>query len=294
MKHSHTATAALALVAATLPSTTLAWGNLGHMTVGFIAQKYLSSKTVTWAQGIVGSTNSSYLASVATWADTYRYTTEGSFSAPFHFIDANDSPPSSCSVDYDRDCGSTGCVVSAIANYTTRVQNTKLSAAQRKQALEFLVHFLGDITQPLHDEAYEVGGNDIDVTFDGASTNLHHIWDTNMPEKLVGGYALSDAQNWADSLSQEIDDGDYSSQKDSWVSGMSLSDVEGSAVKWAQDANAYVCSYTLKGGPSAVENQDLGGTYYTNAVPVFKMQIAKGGYRLAAWLNLIATGSTGV
>lgn len=31
----------------------------------------------------------------------------------------------------------------------------------------FLVHFVGDITQPLHDEAYEVGGNDVDVTYQG-------------------------------------------------------------------------------------------------------------------------------
>lgn len=81
-------------------------------------------------------------------ADTYRYTTAGTYSAPFHFIDALDSPPSSCGVEYDRDCGSSGCVVSAINNYvsfnilarkdirltnakTTRVQKTSLSSAER-------------------------------------------------------------------------------------------------------------------------------------------------------------------
>lgn len=66
------------------------------------------------------------------------------------------------------------------ANHTTpqRVQDGRLSAAHKKEALEFLVHFLGDVTQPLHDEAHEVGGNDIAVTFDGTKTNLHHIWDT--------------------------------------------------------------------------------------------------------------------
>lgn len=50
-------------------------------------------------------------------ADSYRYTTAGKFSAPYHYIDANDSPPSSCSVDLSRDCDSEGCVVSAIKNY---------------------------------------------------------------------------------------------------------------------------------------------------------------------------------
>lgn len=43
-------------------------------------------------------------------------------------------------------------------------------------ALKWIIHFLGDIHQPLHDEALEVGGNGIDVTYDGESTNLHHIW----------------------------------------------------------------------------------------------------------------------
>lgn len=50
-------------------------------------------------------------------ADTYRYTDAGTWSAPLHFIDANDDPPSSCDVEYSRDCGDTGCVVSAIKNY---------------------------------------------------------------------------------------------------------------------------------------------------------------------------------
>lgn len=78
--------------------------------------------------------------------------------------------PNSCSVDYDRDCGKSGCSVSAIANYTTRVQSTSLSDTEVNYALRFLVHFIGDITQPLHDEAYEVGGNDVDVTFNGTDT----------------------------------------------------------------------------------------------------------------------------
>lgn len=70
-------------------------------------------------------------------------------------------------MDFDRDCGSSGCSVSAITNYTQRVGDGRLSATNTNQALMFLVHFVGDITQPLHDEAYEVGGNDVDVTYQG-------------------------------------------------------------------------------------------------------------------------------
>lgn len=135
----------------------LAWGDMGHQTVAYIASNfgriYLSSSlpqafldcilnsfvvttpTKTHFQKILGDTTTDYLAAVATYvnsppqkhkiiltkskADTYRYTSAGLYSKPFHFIDAHDSPPSSCGVDYSRDCGKGGCIVSAIRNYVS-------------------------------------------------------------------------------------------------------------------------------------------------------------------------------
>lgn len=47
---------------------------------------------------------------------------------------------------------------------TTRATDESLSAAERFDALKFVVHFVGDIHQPLHDEAINVGGNTINVT----------------------------------------------------------------------------------------------------------------------------------
>lgn len=108
-----------ALLLISLASTAAAWGTLGHETVALIAQSYISSQTVTFCQNILGDTSDTYLANVATWADSYRYTKEGSYSAPYHFIDAEDNPPSSCNVDYNRDCGRSGCSISALANYVS-------------------------------------------------------------------------------------------------------------------------------------------------------------------------------
>lgn len=101
--------------------TAQCWGTLGHETVAYIAQNFVQPSTAQWAQGILSDTSSSYLANYATYADSYRYTSAGRFSAPFHFIDANDNPPSSCGVDYDRDCGENGCVVSAVMNYVCAI-----------------------------------------------------------------------------------------------------------------------------------------------------------------------------
>ncbi|KAL3426370.1 Nuclease S1-like protein 1 [Phlyctema vagabunda] len=270
----------------------LAWGTLGHDTVAYIATNFVSAQTKTYFQGVLGSTSTDYLASVATWADSYRYTAAGTFSAGYHYIDAQDSPPTSCSVDFARDCPAEGCVVSAISNYTSRIQSTKISAAEKLIAAKFLVHFIGDIHQPLHDENLEVGGNSIAVTFDGVATNLHHIWDTNIPEKLVGGYSLADAKTWAANLTKAINTGTYSSKKASWTKGIDITNPQASALVWAKDANSYVCTTVLPKGVDGVESVDLGGAYYNTAIPVVTELVAKAGYRLAAWLDLIATGKT--
>jgi hypothetical protein len=96
-----------------------AWGSMGHEAIAYIASNFVTSATKTYCQGILGDTTTRYLANVATWADSYRYTTAGTFSKPYHYIDANDSPPTTCGVTYTRDCPTEGCVVSAITNYVS-------------------------------------------------------------------------------------------------------------------------------------------------------------------------------
>lgn len=157
--------------------------------------------------------------------------------------------------------------------------------------MRFVIHFIGDLHQPLHDENLEVGGNTIEVTFDGTVTNLHHIWDTDMITKLTGGTSLATAETWATTLTEQINSGDYASLASSWTSGIDISDPIATSMTWANEANSYICSNVLAQGEDYVEENDLGGTYYENAVPVIELQIARGGYRLAAWLDLIATGS---
>ncbi|KAF9737428.1 hypothetical protein PMIN02_000881 [Paraphaeosphaeria minitans] len=265
-----------------------AWGALGHATIAYIAQNYLTDATEAWAKKVLSDTSTSYLANVASWADTYRTTAAGKFSAPYHYIDANDSPPTTCNVNYARDCTSSGCSISAISNYTQRVADSRLTAANTAEALKFLVHLLGDITQPLHDEALETGGNDIKVTFNGyANDNLHADWDTYIPEKKVGGASLADAQSWAKTLITSIDSGAYKSLASSRVAKSNIKDAVTSATAWATDANALVCSVFMPSGVAALQTTDLYLTYYNKVIPTVELQVAKGGYRLADWLNKI-------
>ena len=60
------------------------------------------------------------------------------------------------------------------------------------------------------------------------------------------------------------------------------------ALQWAQDANAYNCQYVLKANETG---QELSGAYYTGAKPIIEIQLAKAGYRLAAWINALAAAA---
>lgn len=156
--------------------------------------------------------------------------------------------------------------------------------------MEFLIHFLGDITQPLHDEAEEVGGNDIKVTWSGKATNLHHCWDTEMVEKAAGGGNTTDTLDaFSATLIARIDSGTYSSEKADWTSCIDINTASDCALAWAQDANAFNCQYVLKTDES---NAELDGDYYTGAEPIIELQLAKGGYRLGAWLNALSAASS--
>lgn len=162
---------------------------------------------------------------------------------------------------------------------------TETSKTQKKQALEFIIHFLGDVTQPLHDEAEALGGNEIPVTWKGKSTNLHACWDTQMVEELAGGSTTSVINSFAANLTAEINSGKFSSQKASWIACSDISTAEECALEWAQDANKINCEYVLKKNETDVE---LSGAYYEGAIPYLQEQLAKGGYRLGTWINALA------
>jgi len=100
-----------------------------------------------------------------------------------------------------------------------------------------------------------------------------------MPEKLVGGYSFADAQRWANILSAAISYGEFSSQADSWLEGIDVSDPRTTALGWAEETNKFVCTTVLPDGKDAVEGEELDGDYYGAAVPVIQLQIARAGYR---------------
>lgn len=280
------------------------------MVVGLVAQNYLSPEAQTFVANTF-TNKSATLSSEATWPDIVKHTAGYGWSAPLHFFDTTDDPSKGNCAVKASDCPAAGCLTTAIANYTERVTDTSVGALEQDYALRFLTHFFGDATQPLHVCGIYVGGNSVDVKFDGATTdqygnlNLHAIWDTNMPEKHISNDYSGSLTNWANDLVQRIDSGDLKANSSGWISctnptaqmkrrslypTLAKRDLQ-CPLEWMTQANAFDCSYVWQGYPFT--GVDLGGAYYTGAVPVIDNQVAAGGYRLAAWLNAIVANQGG-
>lgn len=255
------------------------------------------------AQNILKDNSPNYLAINASWPDDFDHH-EGTWSEVYHFIDAKDCPPNvkcdegkplGCYVTYPDDCKSEGCVIRAIANYTQRVKDQDLDHEQIREALLFLVHFLGDITQPLHNEDVAKGGNEIHLKFKRANANLHSSWDTFIPEEMNGVHhppnVLPVALTWAHTLIDAIDNGIYHPVSAGWIKDDDVSNVEKSALRWSTEANALVCKVVMPKGPWVLRNTDLFPDYYNSAKDTVSLQIARAGYRLANWLNMLAPSS---
>lgn len=166
-----------------------AWGPLGHSIVAALAQKHLDPVALAEVEHLlaleppVDGKPITQLADVASWpdqiqddpalADLWQQTRK------LHYIDFKGGP--SCDYVPPRDCANGECIVAGLAHYVAILGDKSQSDAARLQALKFVVHFVGDIHQPLH-AGYldDLGGNKYQVQFEGKGTNLHRVWDSGM------------------------------------------------------------------------------------------------------------------
>jgi nuclease S1 len=123
-----------------------AWGPEGHSIVAEIAQRRLTPEAAAKVREILGENAS--LASIASWADDYRALHLDS--ADWHFVDI---PLAADDYKEGRDCAQTpqgDCVIHELARSLRDLTDPASSAAQRRDALKFIVHLVGDVNQPLH------------------------------------------------------------------------------------------------------------------------------------------------
>jgi hypothetical protein len=275
---------ACALLAAARPA--VAWGDLGHEIIADIAYRHLTPATKAKVDALLAADTDPLtapdFASRATWADKYRNGHRET--AAWHFVDIEIDNP-----DLDAACfgfpklqenqsASAGpakdCVVNKIAEFAAELRNPATTSAERLLALKFLLHFVGDVHQPLHASDHrDRGGNCIRLapSQDGHA-NLHASWDTGVVETL--GHS-------ADAIAATLDSRITPSDRNLWE--------KGDAKAWALESFDLSRKdvYNLAARPTCADHGAIAltATYQAAAIKDAALQLEKAGVRLAVMLN---------
>lgn len=269
-----------------------AWGPEGHAIVAEIAEARLTDAAKAQIAQLLSGDDShaQHLDGVASWADAVRPTRPES--APWHFVDI---PLDTDKYDASRDCGGDNCVVQAIQKNVDLLRNRNADKPARLEALKFLVHFVGDIHQPLHCETDtskfpppegDRGGNKVHVTFLGHSTNLHSVWDGRMIEDVLdvelGPDFTPDLQATA-AEAKKLNAAISANNAAAWAPEGLTDHLDSATVEWANDSHKFAHDayrnlpmHRQHGWEQAYEDQEWS---------VVEGQLERAGVRLARILN---------
>jgi len=288
-----------------------AWGCKGHQTVALIAERQLTPEAKQMVQALLagnpidpalkrycGNAVRDAMADSSTWPDDIRGQAKN---GPWHYIDI---PRGAKRAPLSEYCGKDGCVTKAIEDELAILKNKNADPAKRAEALRYIIHFVGDLHQPLHAVTNDdEGGNCVPVNYlrrkalqqdQGYSPNLHALWDTAIPERDMEG---ADPAEYAETLGQI-----FAAQIESWQkAGIHIED-------WAWESHEYGES-TVYGElmpkiaieppmevHSCADDNNIGdrllrqhiaagAAYQEKAGPIVEERIAKAGVRLAMILN---------
>lgn len=276
----------MAVLATMACAPAAAWGDLGHRVTALIAYRHLLPTARARLDALLAGDSdpltAADFASRATWADKYRNAHRET--AAWHFVDieidhadvqgachgfpllAPDQPASQGPAQ--------DCVVNKIDEFAAELRNVRTPPAERLLALKFLIHFVGDLHQPLHvADHQDRGGNCIALTPpQEQQSNLHAYWDVAVVEAL----GLSAAQI-ADKLDASLGAADLKQ----WA--------QGTAQSWALDSFEVGRRdvYALPSLPTCQNSGSvpLSGEYQLQARKDAAVQLQKAAVRLAAVLN---------
>ena len=230
------------------------------------------------------------IASEATWADKYRDsdrdTTKLRYQATrqWHFVDIELTRPDLAAACFGHPqlppgvLASNGspqaCVVDKIDQFAAELGDRATSASEQLLALKFLLHFVGDLHQPLHAaDDHDAGGNRKLVSDEGVHPgNLHYYWDVEFVERLG-----ADPRQVAATLSREISE----AQRQEWS--------RGTPGGWAMETFALAGrdAYGLLPRPGDQSTYTLSPAYTKQAEQDVALQLSRAGIRLAFVLNQV-------
>lgn len=249
------------VVSITLSSHSLAWGKTGHRVVAAVAANHLTPKAKKKIKAILQGHS---MVEVANWMDDIKSDPNPDLDTlrSYHWVTIPDGKTYATSNINPR-----GDVIAGIHIVVKKLKAGNLSPKLARQYLKMLIHFVGDLHQPLHcGRENDRGGNNIKVTWFGSYSNLHSVWDSDMINSKL--YSYSELANIIDAPVQ-------ATQVKTWQAGT----VE----DWAQECvNLRSQIYDFDTTKSYWEYK-----YEYNNWNTVKLQLEKGGVRLAELLNEI-------
>jgi nuclease S1 len=252
------------LLLCVVSSSVWAWGDRGHRMVGEMATAQLSPATRAEVQRLLRQEPEPSLAGVSNWADEIRDTNPelGKQTGTWHYVNFSSGQ---CQFIAKKDCKKGRCIIGALERYSAVLKDKKRSDAERAEALKFLVHFIGDLYQPLHNSyRTDRGGNDFQVDFNGKGSNLHRVWDSDLIEfaekQKPSGYIWSH----------------YKQLK------VAAAPLKPSYAQWSMQTCALIDSNTIY--PSS---RKIAAEYFNQHIATVDQQLNLAGTRLAAVLNYL-------
>lgn len=299
------AVSALALVSV---GPAFAWGSEGHRLVARVAAAHLTSPAREHVAALLGVDASDLdvltdaMAKAATWADEVKGKPEGAGTSDWHFLDLAYNDTKS---DIAQRCPDGDCITAKLADLSGALRAQKnYHFGSRDYApadeLRFIIHFMGDIHQPLHSATNaDKGGNCLHTQGFGA-TELHAAWDTGLVEALLtaDGKSLDEA-GLARSLNRR-----FASKRAAFAAmtdfedmalesrGVAFESAYGPLLSWlpAPEPRPFlkVTSCTQAAEFDKLDPPvDLTAVYDDGTLDIVRQQLAKAGYRLANLLNTI-------
>ncbi|HTM93990.1 MAG TPA: S1/P1 nuclease [Flavisolibacter sp.] len=255
----------LVILLFSFPVKAMCWGQLGHRIVAEIADSYLTAKTKTEIKKILGNES---IAMASNWGDFIKSDSTYKYLDTWHYINFEKNLTyNQLKEVLKKDTGKVDDAYSAIVFLTKELKKKSLSLEKKRMYLKLLIHFVGDIHQPLHvSPVGSTGGNDIKVQWFGQSSNLHRVWDS----ELIEGQQLSYTE-YAAYLNHTT-----AAQRKKWQAEP--------ISKWLYDS--YVLAQDLHNEITET-NPKLGYRYNYDHIKTLEQQMLKGGVHLAGLLNEI-------
>jgi hypothetical protein len=254
----------LSLFALLLSVVLLSWGVTGHRAVGKIAAGHLSPQAFAAVHELIGDTT---LADISTWPDEVRSQPAYRHTAPWHYINL---PLGLSYADFEMKVkGMTQeNVYNALQQQEQILGNRTSTRVEKVEALKYIVHFVGDLHQPMHVSREEdKGGNTVQLNYDGNGTNLHALWDS----KLIDHQGLTYEQMAA------TYDHASPAQIKQWQADP--------LIQWIWES--YQASSKLYEEVDAMKSRAIDDSYYQAHIVIVQDRIEKAGIRLAGVLNVI-------